>query len=236
MAADKKENIYEKLAEVRKAVEVVEKDSTGYGYKYVSDRELLALISGTMEAKHLTLIPRITPGTMKVEPWTYIKNKLHPKTKELYDEVNNEIVVSAEMTYTWVNNDDPTETIEVPWILVGQQGDASQSFGSALTYSYRYFLLKYFGVATVDDDPDNWRSRQKEAEAEQDRLVTKETIEEFDRILRGYLESNPEKKDEVVEFIGKYAKGGKYKSITEPVMAGKLLKDFKDTYVSNKEE
>jgi len=54
-------NIYEKLAEVRKAVEVVQKDSTGYGYNYVSDRELLALISGTMEANHLTLIPRIPP-------------------------------------------------------------------------------------------------------------------------------------------------------------------------------
>ena len=109
-----KKNIYEKLAEVRKAVEVVQKDSTGYGYNYVSDRELLALISGTMETNHLTLIPRITPGTTKVEPWTYIKNKLHPKTKELYDEVNNEVIVSAEMTYTWVNNDDPNETVEVP--------------------------------------------------------------------------------------------------------------------------
>jgi hypothetical protein len=231
-----KKNIYEKLAEVRKAVEVVQKDSTGYGYNYVSDRELLALISGTMETNHLTLIPRITPGTTKVEPWTYIKNKLHPKTKELYDEVNNEVIVSAEMTYTWVNNDDPNETVEVPWMLVGQQSDASQSFGAALTYSYRYFLLKYFGVATVEDDPDNWRSRQKEAEKEQDRLVTKEIIEEFDKLLREYLDANPGKKTEVVALISKYATGGKYKSIAEPALAAKLLKDFKNTFMESKEE
>lgn len=229
-------NIYQKLAEVRKAVEVVEKDSTGYGYKYVSDKELLAMISGTMEANHLTLIPRITPGTTKVEPWTYIKNKLHPKTKELYDEMNNEVIVSAEMTYTWINNDNPEEQIEVPWMLVGQQGDASQSFGAALTYSYRYFLLKYFGVATVEDDPDNWRSRQKEAEAEQDRLVVKEIIEEFDKLLREYLEANPDKKDELLAFVSKYAKGGKYKSIAEPALAAKLLKDFKNNYTESKEE
>ena len=234
--AEHKENIYEKLAEVRKAVEVVEKDSQGYGYKYVSDRELLALISGKLEEKHLTLVPRLVPGTMKVEPWTYIKNKLHPKTKELYDEVNNEVIISSEMVYTWVNNDDPTEVIEVPWMLVGQQGDASQSFGSALTYSYRYFLLKYFGVATVEDDPDNWRSRQKEAEAEQDRLVVKEILDEFDKLLREYLEANPAKKDEVLALVSKYAKGGKYKSITEPALASKLLKDFKNNFKESKEE
>lgn len=126
-----------------------------------------------------------------------------------YDEVNNEVIVSAEMTYTWINNDDPNETIEVSWMLVGQQGDASQSFGSALTYSYRYFLLKYFGVATVEDDPDNWRSRQEEAEAEQGLLVTKEIIEEFDKLFREYLESNTGKKGDVLAFASQYASDGK---------------------------
>lgn len=236
MPEEKKENIYEKLAEVRKAVEVVEKDKEGYGYKYVSDKELLALISTKMEQKHLTLIPKIVPGTMKVTPYTYMKNKLHPKTKELYDEINNEVLVSAEMVYSWINNDDPTETVDVPWIMVGQQSDASQSFGSGLTYSYRYFLLKYFGVATVEDDPDNWRSRQKEAEAEQEKLVVKETIQEFDKLLREYLDENPDSKDSVAEFVSQYAKGGKYKAITEPAMAAKLLKDFKAKFIESKED
>ena len=69
-----------------------------------------------------------------------------------------------------------------------------------------------------------------------DRLVTQEILEEFDKLLREYLEANPDKKDEVKDFVSKYAKGGKYKSITEPALASKLMKDFRNTYLDLKEE
>lgn len=236
MAEARKENIYEKLATVRKVVEVVEKDRSGYGYKYVSDEELLSRITKKMEQKKLSLIPKIVPGTLDVEQYTYKKTKLHQKTKDPYDEINNEILVSADMVYVWVNNEDPSETVEVPWILVGQQSDASQSFGSALTYSYRYFLLKYFGVATVNDDPDDWRSKQQAAEAEQERLMTEEIINEFDKILRDYLEAHDGDKDDVLAFVSQYAKGGKYRTISEPAVAAKLLKDFRDKFLESKED
>lgn len=55
--------------------------------------------------------------------------------------------------------------------MVGQQADASQSFGSGLTYVYRYFPLKHFGVSTVEDDPDNWRAKQREAEEAENRAI-----------------------------------------------------------------
>ena len=42
--------------------------------------------------------------------------------------------------------------------MVGQQADGSQALGSGLTYANRYFLLKYFNVATSEDDPDAIRS------------------------------------------------------------------------------
>jgi hypothetical protein len=43
-------NIYQKLAKVRKQVEVVQKNKSGYGYKYVTDDELLAKITGVMDS------------------------------------------------------------------------------------------------------------------------------------------------------------------------------------------
>ena len=58
------------------------------------------------------------------------------------------------MLYVWVNAEKPDDRIEVPWQLFGQQDDPSKAFGSALTYSERYFLLKFFSIATDDDDPD----------------------------------------------------------------------------------
>ena len=143
-------NIYQKLAKIRKQVEVIKKNKKGYGYKYVTEDEILAKITGGMDKYGLSLIPGVVPDTTSVEPYHYIKTKT-TSNGEIYEEHNNEVLVSADMTWTWVNNDNPDERIVVPWSLVGQQGDASPAFGSGLTYSSRYFLWKYFNVATTEE-------------------------------------------------------------------------------------
>lgn len=218
-------NLYQKLAKIRKRVEVMQKDKSGYSYRYVSDAELLAKITGAMENNNVSLIPFVVPGTFHVEPYTYIK------TKKGVEETVNELLVNADMVYKWVNNDNPDEYIEVPWALVGHQSDASQSFGSALTYSYRYFLLKYFGVATPDDDPDAWRSKQKAAEAEEDKLLAEQIINTLDETVRTFLADNKDKAAEVKELMTKYVKDANYKKITEPALAQKLLEDFSNSFL-----
>lgn len=199
-------NIYQKLAKVRKQVEVIRKNKSGYGYKYVTEDEILAKISVFMDKYHLSLVPSIQPGTTRVEPYTYKKTKTTGKG-EFYEENNNEILVSADMVWSWVNNDNPEERIDVSWALVGQQGDASQAFGSGLTYSSRYFLLKYFNIATPDDDPDNFRSKQRAAEAAEDKMIAEGIIQSFDETVKHFLESNKDKAEDVKKFVSKYAKG-----------------------------
>lgn len=68
-------NIYQKLAKVRKQVEVIRKNKSGYGYKYVTEDEILAKISVFMDKYHLSLVPSIQSGTTRVEPYTYKKTK-----------------------------------------------------------------------------------------------------------------------------------------------------------------
>lgn len=218
--AEEKLNIYQKLAKVRRVVEVVQKNKSGYGYKYVSDDELLAKITGTMDKYGLSLVPAIVSDSFNVTPYTYVKSK------KGIDETVNEILVNADMVFRWVNNDDPDEFINIPWALVGQQADASQAFGSGLTYSYRYFLLKYFGVATPEDDPDNWRSKQKAAESEEDKAIAAQIIGNFDMKVRDYLASHKDKSAEVKELVTKYVKSGDYFKITESALAMKLESDF----------
>lgn len=230
-------NIYQKLAKIRKQVEVIRKNKAGYGYKYVTDDEILAKLTGLMEKYGISLIPNITPQTLEVVPYTYHKlksKKGKDGATETTDEIVNEIRVNADMTYIWINNDNPDERISVPWVLVGHQSDGSQAFGSALTYSFRYFLLKYFNTSTPEDDPDNWRSKQRETEEAEDRALSAPIIEELDKLVRGYLEehSTQKDKDEIKSFINKYIKGGNYKAIAEPVLAGKLLTDFKGKYIN----
>lgn len=226
-------NIYQKLAKVRKVVEVVQKNKSGYGYKYVTDDELFAKITACMDKYELSLLPDIVPNTTRVTPYSYTKLKKE-KTKDgfvTYEEPVNEILVQCDMKYTWVNNDDPEERIEVNWAMVGQQTDASQSFGSGLTYSMRYFILKYFDVSTPEDDPDKWRSKQREAAAAEDKALTEQLIKEVDKLVKGYLSDNPDKGEEVKGFIAKFVKGGNYFTITEPTLAGKLLDSFKESFV-----
>ena len=189
MAEHEQLNIYQKLARIRKQVDVIRKNKKGYGYTYVSEEEILAKITVFMDKYNLSLIPGIVGGTTKVEPYTYKKTK-STKGGEFYEENVNEVLVSADMTWTWANTDNPDERVVVGWALVGQQSDASQAFGSGLTYSDRYFLLKYFNVATTDDDPDAHRSKQRAAEAAEDKMVAEQIISKFDGLVKAFLGTN----------------------------------------------
>ena len=101
-------NLYQRLAAIRKYVEVVQTDKSGYGYRYVTDEALFARITGAMAKYHVSLIPSIVPGTMKMEQYRYEKlKKGKNKGDPDYLEPQNEILVNAEMTYSWVNDDDP---------------------------------------------------------------------------------------------------------------------------------
>jgi len=57
------------------------------------------------------------------------------------------------MKFTWID----TETGDFDENLFGANGqnDWDKGVGSALTYGERYFLLKFFHIATDEDDIDN---------------------------------------------------------------------------------
>lgn len=222
-------NLYQKLAKIRKQVEVVQKNKSGYGYKYVTDDELLAKITVGMDKYGVSLVPNIVPGTLRVEPYTYKKTKRDKNGS--YEETVNEFTAVCDMAYVWVNNDNPEETVTVSWSMVGQQSDASQCLGSGLTYSMRYFLLKYFNVATPDDDPDNWRSKQKATEAAEDKALAEQIINTLDGKVKVFLAENPNRGEDVKKLMSKYAKGGNYFAITESALASKVLEDFQSTFI-----
>jgi len=223
-------NLYEKLAKIRKQVEVLKKNKAGFNYTYVTDEEILAKVTVLMDKYNISLIPEVVPGTLTHETYHYTKTR-KTKAGELYEEHNNEIIVSMDMTYTWVNNLNPEERIVVPWFAIGQQADSSQAAGSSLTYSLRYFLLKYFNIATPEDDVDNWRSKQRAAEAAEEKTVAQEIIKNFDALVKDYLADNPKDEAKVKTLVGKYVKNGNYFAIQSSALASKLLTDFKNNFI-----
>lgn len=224
-------NLYQKLAKIRKQVEVLKKNKSGFNYKYVTDEEILARVTAFMDKYDISLIPGIVQGTTKHEQYHYIKTKIDKASKQPYEEHNNEIIVQADMTYTWINNINPEERVEVPWTAIGQQSDASQALGSGLTYSMRYFLLKYFNIATPEDDVDNWRSKQKAAEMAEDKAIAEQIVAQLDKEIKEFLGTNPKQSDDVKKLVSKYVKNGNYFNITESVLATKLLSEFKETFL-----
>ena len=136
-------NLYQRLVEIRKDVINFSKDTESFGYKYVSGSQAIAKIREKMDSLGVLLVPEVKSTISS----TY--DYINAKGKECTDHI-----VSGEMSYKWINAENPEETLSVPWQLYGAQDDISKAFGSGLTYSERYFILKFFQAPTDADDPD----------------------------------------------------------------------------------
>lgn len=141
-------NIYQKLIEVRKIVPYLQKESKGHQYNYVGSSQVLASVRQKMDELNLLLIPRVVGHQVATTEKTNSKGST---TSEYFTELD--------MEYTWVNAEDPNETITVPWYGQGIDTAGEKGVGKAMTYAEKYFLLKQFNIATDQDDPDSFQDR-----------------------------------------------------------------------------
>lgn len=240
-------NLHEKLAGIRKIVEVVQKNKEGHNYKYAGEETILAKVIAGMDRYGVNLYSEIVPGTMTLTPYSYTKVK-PLKGGGTFEETVNEFLVQCELLYTWVNVDNPEDTLSVHWSMIGQKSDASQAVGSGLTYCNRYFLLKFFQVATPKDDPDNWKSVKEDAENEEDIKIAKSIVEEINKLVSNHFdqftdtEESKAERTRVAGIVKKYARNrnGKpsadYFNIEKPDDAQKLLDELRTDFSAQSEE
>lgn len=135
-------NLHEKLIEVGKAIPYLKKenDNQQQGFKYVSSSQVLAAIKPKMQELKVLLIPRVLAQTFH-----------HKGTDKMH-------ITELAMEYTWVNAEDPKETITVLWYCQGTD-QHEKGVGKALTYGEKYFILKFFQVPTDKDDPDAFEEK-----------------------------------------------------------------------------
>jgi len=174
MATEKK-NIYQKLLAIQKQVKGLSKDKQSHNYGYVTGNKLLSFIKPLMDENGLLL---------KQEVLSIDNDRMDYKTK--YGE-KSEILSKVMMRFTWVD----CETGETDVNLFGANGqnDWEKGLGSALTYSERYFLLKYFHIATDEDDIDNPTRKPEEKEPKPQRtpqpnVKTAPTQVQFDGMIK----------------------------------------------------
>lgn len=151
-------NLYQKLLEIQKEVIGLGKDGTGNSYKYVTGTKVLSAIKPLMNKYGLLLKTEVLFIENTRQDYRVGVNAQNPEGRP-----KSEILSKLMMKFTWVDCD----TGEKDENLFGANGqnDWDKGCGSAYTYGERYFMLKYFHIATDEDDIDNpERKAQEEAE------------------------------------------------------------------------
>lgn len=136
-----KMNIYQKLLKIQQEIKGLGKDGKSFGYQYVTGTKALEHIKPLMNEYKLLLQPEVTGFTNERQDYN-TKNG-----------AKSEILTKVDMLFTWIDCDSG-ETLPCKWGANGMN-DWEKGFGSALTYGERYFLLKFFHIATDEDDIDN---------------------------------------------------------------------------------
>lgn len=135
-------NIYQKLIEVRKTVPYLQKESKGFQYKYTASSQVLAAVRAKMDELWLLLIPEVLD---------------HNVTAAKDSKGRTNYFTELDMRMTWVNAENPEERIQVTWYAQGLDLEGEKGVGKAMTYGEKYFLLKFFNIATDKDDPDSFQ-------------------------------------------------------------------------------
>lgn len=141
-------NIYQKLHSIQKHVMGLGKDKSANSYRYVTGDKVLENIKPLMNELGLILKQELISIENVRQDYIVGINAQTPQGRP-----KSEILSKCMMKFTWVD----IETGEKDENLFGANGqnDWDKGVGSALTYAERYFLLKYFHIATDEDDIDN---------------------------------------------------------------------------------
>ena len=149
-------NIYQKLIEVRKEVPYLQKENSGAQYKYVSSSQVLANCKAKMDELGLLLIPSVTGHkvTESIIERPDQEGNIEKRTTTYFTELDTKM--------TWVNAEKPDEIIECDWYGQGVDIAGEKGVGKALTYSEKYFMLKFFNIPTDKDDPDSFQKKMED--------------------------------------------------------------------------
>ena len=140
--------IYKKLLALQQAVVGLTKDKKGNSYDYVSGDKILGIVRPPIDKLGLILIPEVVDSN-------FIREDYATKNGQ-----KSEMFCSVRMRFTWVDADSG-ESLPCEWASSGMNA-WDKGLGSALTYGERYFLLKFFHIATDRDDVDAPKSAEEE--------------------------------------------------------------------------
>lgn len=146
-------SLFNKLLDIQKAVEGLGKDGTGDKYQYVTGNKLLGAVRPLMDKHGVLLVPEVIGSEY---------------TRQDYQTKNggkSEMFCALKMRFTWVDAE-TGEKLPCDWASSGMN-NWDKGCGSAITYAERYFIMKFFHIATDEDDVDAVKSPEEQMNDEQ---------------------------------------------------------------------
>lgn len=186
-------NIYQKINEVMKNIEYLTKDDkVEFGttkYKAISEEKVTTAVRDQLVKQGIVIIPVEQESTNK---------------ELIRTEKSVNMLTSVHVKYRIQNIDDVNDFIEVESNGTGVDTQ-DKGVGKAMTYAYKYMLLRIFAIPT-GEDPDKISSVetdnkiQKEIEAEQERVISKSKEESLDKAIENRKISD----ETVLKILEKY--------------------------------
>lgn len=186
-------NIYQKINEVMKNIEYLTKDDkVEFGttkYKAISEEKVTTAVRDQLVKQGIVIIPV----------------QQESENKELIrTEKSVNMLTSVHTKYRIQNIDDVNDFIEVESNGTGVDTQ-DKGVGKAMTYAYKYMLLRTFAIPT-GEDPDKISSAEtdnklkKEIEEAQEKVISKEKEEALDKAIENRKISD----DIVLQVLEKY--------------------------------
>jgi hypothetical protein len=178
--------VYGKLLVIQQKINGLSKDKSGNNYKYVTGDKVLGFIKPIMNELGIILKQEVISIENTRQDY---KTGIGTQYEKEKSEINSKVM----MRFTWVD----CESGEKDENLFGANGqnDWDKGVGSALTYGERYFLLKFFHIATDEDDIDNPDSKKQEPLTAPEKI---ENCKNLDELTAVWTSLN---KDEKAKFL-----------------------------------
>ena len=190
-------NIYQKINEVMKNIEYLTKDDkVEFGstkYKAISEEKVTTAVRKQLVEQGIVILP--------------IQQESENKELMRTDKSVN-MLTSVHTRYRIVNIDDPNDYVEVESNGTGVDTQ-DKGVGKAMTYAYKYMLLRSFAIPT-GEDPDKISSAEEDAKMAKEVENSKITATKVEA-LRKAIQNNNIDSTVVLEVIGKY----KYKYLED---------------------
>lgn len=185
-------NLHQKLVEIRKEVTSLTKENNSDQYKYVSSSQVLHAVRAKMDELYVLLVPKIVGHELNKSAIEFYdtKDRISKRTTTYFTELD--------MCMTWVNADDPSQTIDCPWYGQGVDIAGEKGVGKALTYGEKYFMLRFFNIPTDADDPDAPTARNPKQKGYDPTKEPAPTYDEYSQIAQ---ETKEAKKETIVSEV-----------------------------------